>query len=217
MLTGVISTTHGLQRSEPPAAAAIKAAFPEGCTAEPNQENISKGPLLPDPGDHEVAEWMQVNAFAGPPERLVYRDESYEPRYCHVASKHHALKQGGRRVHGWAIWRFVDISGASIIIAEHHSVWEAPGGALFDVTPPASGGSAILFVRDDAATIGLAGADFLMRTDRTNFADMPRMHLGSPLPDEHWALRIATGSPQDLYAARIGFDWADFPTGPEFG
>lgn len=175
------------------------------------------GPLLPEPDDDEVAEWMRLNAFTGPPERLVYRDEGYEPRYCHVASKHHAVKHGGRRLHGWAIWRFVDTSGASIIISEHHSVWETPSGVLVDVTPPASGGSAILFFRDDAATISLAGSDFVMRTDRTNFADLPRMLLGSPVPDEHWTLRITKGSPQDLYASKIGFDWADFPTSPELG
>ncbi|ULB11836.1 hypothetical protein ORIO_18545 [Cereibacter azotoformans] len=173
-------------------------------------------PLLPEPNDDEVADWMRVNAFTGGAERLIYQNEGYEPRYCHMASKHHALQQGGRRVHGWAIWRFVDTSG-SIIIAEHHSVWEAPSGVLIDVTPPASGGSEILFLRDDGATISLAESGFVMHTDRTNFADMPRMLRGEPVPYEFWLLSIQKGSPQDLYASRMGFDWADFPTSPDFG
>ena len=172
---------------------------------------------MPDPDDDDVAEFMRVNAFTGAPERLVYQNEGYEPRYCHVSAKHCALQQGGRRVHGWAIWRFVDNLGDSIIISEHHSVWEVSDGVLVDVTPPASGGSAILFIRDDAATIGLCGTDFVMRTDRTNLADMPRMYLGKPVPQEHWQLRVTKGSPQALYASKIDFDWADFPTASSSG
>ena len=174
-------------------------------------------PQLPYASDADVVEWLRVNSLPGRPAVLPFQDEGYLPRYCHISAKHHSILHGGRRIHGWALWRFTDAGGDTIVIAEHHSVWERSDGILFDITPPVSGGKAILFLRDDTAVISKDGRDYLVRTDRTNFSDMPRMFRGQPVPDEFWRLHVDDMSEQSQYASSLGFDWADFPTAQNLG
>lgn len=141
---------------------------------------------------------------------LPFQDEGYKPRFCHVSSKFHAMKNGGQRVHGWALWRFMDASG-TMIIAERHSVWEEPDGTLIDITPPASGGGATLFVRDDTASIEKSEEGFLLRSDRTNIEGM-RMFRGQPTEKEFWHFKISDLPETASYASSIGCDWAYFLT-----
>ncbi len=48
----------------------------------------------------------------------------------------HDAKNGGNRVHGWALWQFGDV-----LVGNFHSVWECDDGTLHDVTPPKVGTS----------------------------------------------------------------------------
>ena len=96
------------------------------------------------------------------PTRLHYADHGYDAAQCHVSAKHKALSDGGRRVHGWALWMFDDF-----LLADHHSVWEDSDGNLIDVTPPSSGGIEILFVRDDTAIIEHVDGAIQLFTQRT--------------------------------------------------
>lgn len=174
-------------------------------------------PQLPDARDADVTEWLITNSMTGSPGIVPYQNEGYQARFCHVSSQHHTKISGGHRVHGWALWRFTDAAGDTIIIAEHHSVWQRPDGKLVDVTPPASGGSETLFLRDDSAVIEQSGDHFLLRTDRTNFPDMPRMFRGKPVQQEFWKLSVKDQPEAAEYASSLGFDWADFPTASSGG
>lgn len=101
-------------------------------------------------------------SIKGEPIRLPYADHGYDAAQCHVSAKHKALSDGGRRVHGWALWMFDDI-----LLADHHSVWEDTDGNLVDVTPPSNGGVEILFVRDDTARIEQVDGVIELFTQRT--------------------------------------------------
>lgn len=176
-------------------------------------------PVVPKPSDSDVREWLEVNAMQGTPECIPYEDHGYEARFCHVSAKHHAITNGGKRVHGWALWRWAvpdaDL-GTTIIFAEHHSVWEMPDGKLIDLTPPASGGASVLFVRDDSATIVSENGHFRMHTDRTNWRDLPRVLQGKPTPQEFYALNPAK---PDLkaYSERLGFEISRMATDTTHG
>ncbi|WP_308720737.1 hypothetical protein [Komagataeibacter xylinus] len=98
-----------------------------------------------------------------------------------------------------------------MIIAEHHSVWEKPDGTLIDITPPASGGGATLFVRDDTASIEESEEGFLLRSDRTDIEGL-LMLRGRPTEEEFWLFKIKDSPETASYASSIGFDWACFPT-----
>jgi hypothetical protein len=60
--------------------------------------------------------------------------------------------QGGRIVYGWTIWVWPRV----YFEAEHHAVWETPGGTLVDVTPKAAGEKRILFQPDPGRTYDFA-------------------------------------------------------------
>ncbi|MHC2584173.1 hypothetical protein [Bradyrhizobium diazoefficiens] len=179
---------------------------------------MTNAPTVPEPNDKDVSEWLEVNAIRGRPEYVPYADHGYKERFCHVSAKHHALAKGGKRVHGWAIWRWPDPnpdSGEAIIIAEHHSVWETPEGSLVDLTPPPCAAH-VLFVRDDSATIVCQDGRFLMHTDRTNWPEVPRMLAGMPISAAFYPL---DPNKQDVvnYAQSIGFDISRMATDPTHG
>lgn len=171
-------------------------------------------PVAPKPTDDDVHEWLAVNAMKGPAQCIPYEDHGYAERFCHVSAKHHAITNGGKRIHGWALWRWPVLEaplGTTIVLAEHHSVWETPEGRRIDLTPPASGGACVLSVRDDSATIISENGRFLMHTDRTNRPDIPRVFLGRPTQYEFYALDPAK---RDLktYCEKLGFDVSKMAT-----
>src|SRR5690606_30830971 len=96
------------------------------------------------------------------PTLLPYVDHGYEAAWCHVSAKHKTITAGGRRIHGWALWKF-----GPDLVADHHSVWETEKGDLVDVTPPSNGGTEILFVRDESARIEQEAGAILLFTQRT--------------------------------------------------
>lgn len=53
-------------------------------------------------------------------------------------------QQGGKQIIGWAIWEWPKV----FIEAEFHTIWEAPGGELIDITPKAKIFDRILFLPD---------------------------------------------------------------------
>lgn len=142
---------------------------------------------------------------------LVYQDYGYEAEWCHVSAKHRALTEGGKRVHGWALWRFRDL-----IVAEHHSVWENPDGKLEDVTPPRYDSNRILFVRDDTATIVEQGDTYALYANRTSDARIPYIDKG--LPYDHINLLLPKQKPDFLnYCKRLEIEPSSIVTDDERG
>jgi hypothetical protein len=74
-------------------------------------------------------------------------DEDAVSRFCFSSVDAIVAKQGGKRLTGWVIWYRPGV----FIEAEHHAVWLDPRDNLVDITPPPSGESTILFLRDDNA------------------------------------------------------------------
>lgn len=173
----------------------------------------------PAPGDADVLQLLALNHLSGTPHYLPYEDRGYGAQWCHISSKHCAMTAGGRRVHGWALWRW-DVPEASppetILFGEHHSVWERPDGALIDVTPPRYG-AAVLFVRDDAAVLAQANGVFQMRTDLTNWSEIPRVLAGSPIDSEFYPLTVSARPDLVTYCQGLGFDPMNMSTDPTHG
>lgn len=96
---------------------------------------------IPSNDDTAVLRFLTMWGLQGRPILLQYADYGYDAAQCHVSAKHKALSDGGRRVHGWALWMFGDL-----LLADHHSVWEDSNGNLVDVTPPSNGGEEILLL-----------------------------------------------------------------------
>jgi hypothetical protein len=89
------------------------------------------------------------------------------------------LKNGGSRIHGWALWLFEGGSPAEdTIVGDFHSVWADAEGTLHDVTPPKMG-NRILFIRDPALTITQTGDVQQLYNNRTDFEGAPRLRNGS--------------------------------------
>ena len=61
---------------------------------------------VPAPNDPDVLQLLAINNLRGPAELLPYKDMGYDSQWCHISAKHCALNSGGRRVHGWALWRW---------------------------------------------------------------------------------------------------------------
>jgi hypothetical protein len=90
------------------------------------------------------------------------------PSFRNVADK--VLYDGGAPVYGWVlVYRAGgDIPGDGYLLAQHHAVWHAPDGRLFDVTPyaqaalrPISPGEDTLFLVDAEARPMQFGKRFL--------------------------------------------------------
>jgi hypothetical protein len=122
------------------------------------------------------------------PVYLDYTDvgENYEPNFCHVSAKHIALKLGGRRVHGWALWLYSQ-GGVDIVMGDFHSVWEDANGTLVDVTPPKAA-TGTLFVRDPSLMITREGTVQKLYCNRTNVPDAPRLWEGQPTDEESFSV-----------------------------
>lgn len=160
--------------------------------------------VVPAPTESAVLDWMRLHGFKVPPAYISFVNHGYEARFCHVSAKKHAMKYGGKRVHGWAIWWFELSDDAGFILAEHHSVWENPEGDLIDVTPPNCDGETILFLRDDTSIIRYNAGRFLLHAERTGDPDKIRSLAGKECPDEFWELSDADPALVD-YARSLDF------------
>lgn len=116
------------------------------------------------------------------PVHLAFTDCGYPASQCHLSAKHCALTKGGRRVHGWAVWKFQDF-----LLAEHHSVWD-DGNRLIDVTPPKFGGDRILFIRDDVSDLIQMGDRLAMWCDRSTLNGAPFLLNYEAQPQATWGL-----------------------------
>lgn len=144
-------------------------------------------PTLPASASHpDVVEFLNLWNLKDPI-YLDYEDIGYAADFCHVSAKHMTSKNGGSRVHGWALWLFHNPAGSeTIIIGNFHSVWADAGGTLHDVTPPKVG-NRILFVRDPALTIMQANNSQRLYNNRTSFKEVPRMDLtGGPIQGDYY-------------------------------
>lgn len=169
-------------------------------------------PIVPsDLGDPEVAAFLTLHGLKGPAVHLDYVAGSYGADWCHVSAKHRAMTEGGRRVHGWALWDF-----GGIVVGDHHSVWEPRPGMLVDVTPPKYGETRVLFVRDDSAVIEREDGNFFIRTNPTSFSDMPHLWGGLPTDSTHVPYPL---SKPDLvaYCASLGIGPIAILTDDEHG
>ncbi|WP_413712613.1 hypothetical protein [Rhizobium sp. Rhizsp82] len=171
--------------------------------------------VLPNPTDQDVLELMRIHSLSGMPEFISFSDAGYPPRFCHVAAKHAAMTNSGKRVHGRAFWRFVHDYGdgrvSEVLVAEHHSVLEI-AGTLVDVTPPAHDPNRILFLRDDSANIVSINGTNMMRTDLTNIEEARFLFRGEPIDVSQLAMPEDIRSGAETYAAQIGFRMSDYPT-----
>lgn len=136
---------------------------------------------LPAADDRAVRAFLRKWHLAATPTVLPYIDYGYDAAWCHVSAKHKAISSGGRRVHGWALWKF-----ESLIIGEHHSVWQPEGGGLVDITPPSNGGDEILFVQDDEARIEESDGYFQLFTERTGGEEIHWLWQGKPTDYSNW-------------------------------
>jgi len=154
-----------------------------------------------------------INRFqmASAPVHLQYVDYGYDSAFCHLSAKHCAMTRGGRRVHGWAIWRFYDT-----VVGEHHSVWENPEGDLVDVTPPKFGGDHILFVRDDAADLVEMEGVYVMWADRTTIPSTPFSFQGHPHNEPNWGL-LPNNANVVSFCDKFGLKPSDILTDMHFG
>jgi hypothetical protein len=137
-------------------------------------------PALNDP---LVQTFIQRFQLTNPPVHLDFVDCGYDADQCHLSAKHRAMTKGGRRVHGWAVWKFDDM-----LVGEHHSVWENLDKELVDITPPKFGNSRVLFVRDDQSDLIEMEGIFIMWADRTTIPGIPFGFQGSPHDEATWGL-----------------------------
>jgi len=175
---------------------------------------MSSLPTVPSPADPRVLALLSLHGLTGVPALVPVRDFHYAERMCHLSSKHHAMRHGGRRVHGWVLWRWEIPNAfppAGVIVAEHHSIWEDPGGVLVDVTPPFAGSPMVLFVRDDSATVVEKDGILFLRMDKTSMPWCPTIFEGRPTKRRHW--RMQSGALEIVsYAASLDFDLANLPS-----
>lgn len=161
--------------------------------------------------DPEVQAFLKLQNLTGPAVFLNYADHGYGPNWCHVSAKHKAITDGGRRVHGWALWAF-----KSVIVGDHHSVWQTPDNALVDVTPPKYGASRILFVRDDAAILETDGENVYLLTNRSSVHGAEFLWNGSPSDYSH--LPCPLTKPDLLeYSEQFDFPPSSIATDAAFG
>lgn len=153
-----------------------------------------------------VVHFMTAFSLNGPAVYVPYQDYRYEPEFCHVSAKHHALQHGGRRVHGWSL-----VYMPQGLMGEFHSIWETPDNTLVDVTPPRTGAGQVLFVADPTAEIFSMPGGFVLEANRLASATQPFWLGSSPCPGQTWGLSATT--PSFLrYCQKIGFSPQDFPT-----
>ena len=150
---------------------------------EPQRSAPEIGRLPSSVSDPDVVAFVRIFGLTEPPVYLAHNDVGYGPEWCHVSTKDRALKHGGRRVHGWAIWQFTGVA-----IADFHSIWETEEGELVDVTPPKFGGDRVLFVRDDTCKIEEENGMYLLCVNRSSNPQSPFYWQGKPTEFSHWQL-----------------------------
>lgn len=156
--------------------------------------------------DSAVLHFMTAFSLKGPAVYVPYQDHGYEPECCHVSAKHHALRHGGRRVHGWSL-----VYMPQGLMGEFHSIWETPDKTWIDVTPPRTGGNQVLFIVDPTAEIFSIPGGFALEANRLASQTQPFWIGSSPCPGQTWGLSETT--PDFLrYCQKIGFSPQDFPT-----
>jgi hypothetical protein len=141
-----------------------------------------QGKVPASPDEPAIQRFLRMFDLAGPAVLLPYQDHGYGSDWCHVSAKHRAINEGGKRVHGWALWDF-----EGFIVGDHHSVWETAEGELVDVTPPKCGADQVLFVRDDAAKIEEQGGAYQLFTNRTADPQFPFLWQGNSTIYTHWS------------------------------
>jgi hypothetical protein len=134
----------------------------------------------------DVVAFMKNFGLQHAPTFLPYQDFGYGAEWCHVSAKDRAIKGGGRRIHGWAVWQFNGIA-----LADFHSVWQTPEGQLVDVTPPKYGTNQVLFVRDDNCKIEEEDGFYFLYVNRSSDAGNPFYWDGKPTQYTHWPLAPA--------------------------
>jgi hypothetical protein len=177
-----------------------------------SQTAVPVFPVVPaDPGDPEVVAFLALHQLKGPAVHLIYAPGPYGADWCHVSAKHRAMTEGGRRVHGWALWDF-----DGIVVGDHHSVGEPCAGVLVDVTPPKYGETRVLFVRDDSAVIDRDGDNFLIRTNPTSFQQTPFLWQGIETEFTHVPFPLSKPG-LVVYCAVLGIDRATILTDKAHG
>jgi hypothetical protein len=160
--------------------------------------------------DVEVLKFAAMYGLTDAPVILAYQDEGYDPIQCHISAKAHALKHGGKRVHGWALWELPDG-----LIGEFHSVWEDASGALIDITPPRFG-SSTMFIRDRQMDIYPMPNGFVLQNDRRLPPHQPFWHANGPATEQVWGF-VTTAANFVCYCRKVGLSPADFATDPTHG
>lgn len=144
------------------------------------------------------------------PLHVKFTDYGYPASQCHLSAKHRARTYGGRRVHGWAVWKFEDF-----LLAEHHSVWD-DGEQLLDVTPPKFGGDHILFIRDDVSDLVQMNDIFVMWCDRSTLAQGKFLFNNQPHHEPNFGLapdnKVVTS-----FCEQYGLKATDLLTDPKYG
>lgn len=166
---------------------------------------------VPDLDESLVTEFMTRFGLTSAPMHLKYENRGYDNNQCHLSAKHCAIENGGRRVHGWALWGF-----DSMLVGEHHSVWETPNRQLIDVTPPKFGADSILFIRDDAADLVEMQGVYAMWSDRTTIPDIPFAFQGNPHNEPHWGL-LPDNANIVQFCQKFGIKPSDMLTDERFG
>ena len=160
--------------------------------------------------DPAVVSFTNTFALTDLPVVLTYQCHGYGPDWCHVSAKAHAMKHGGKRVHGWALWQF-----HNGLMGEFHSVWEDPTGTLVDVTPPKFGNQ-VMFVRDRVSDIYLINGVFAQPNDRMPPPHPPFWYNGQPTHEQVWGF-LPTAKNFVAYCATHSFNANDYPTAPPYG
>lgn len=159
----------------------------------------------------DVVSFCTAFSLTDPPVYLSYQNQGYGPDWCHVSAKHHAMHNGGRRVHGWALWQF-----PTGVMGDFHSVWENPDQTLIDVTPPKCHENRVLFVRDRVTDIYFMNGVFALPTNRMSPPNVPYWWNGNPTTDTVWGL--PQQNPHFVqYCTALGFPAKDLETNPPFG
>lgn len=161
--------------------------------------------------DPDVVGFCARFGLTDTPVYLPYSNFGYGPDWCHVSSKHHAMNNGGKRVHGWALWQF-----PNGVIGDFHSVWECLDGTLIDVTPPKFGEGQVLFVRDRITDIYVIQGVFALPTNRMSPPNSPYWWKSQPTADTVWGL-----PPQNQhfvqYCKALAFPMNELETNSPFG
>jgi hypothetical protein len=156
--------------------------------------------------DPSVADFIKAFGLTDPPVILPYQNHGYGPDWCHVSAKAHALKHGGKRVHGWALWQF-----PNGIMGNFHSVWEDLEGTLVDVTPPKFGANQVMFVRDRQMDIYKERNVFCIQNNRMAPPNPTFWWLENPTEDQVWGLP-PTNQHFANYCASLSFNMNDLCT-----